>query len=124
MCPIIVDSDTIEENKEESKDLASKSNDDSKEKPKRGRPKMSPIRIATKEIIKKIKVSFLSPKKEFEDNDKKARSDIIRFKLLRKAFSIPYVILTVTQRRNTIKELKEEEAFGVYQECFTHFLDV
>lgn len=47
--------------------------------------------------------------------DEKVRTDLVRTKLARKAFSIPQVILKQTQRVNTIKDLNETTAEPVYR---------
>lgn len=59
-----------------------------------------------------------------EENLEKGRTDTMRLKLVRKAISIPHLILKNTQRPNTIKDLKQDDAITVYRRCFQEFINM
>ena len=90
---------------------------------KRGRPKLKPFYLATETLIKNIASSLVKDLDE-DQNDLKIRTDLIRTKLIRKAISIPSLILKATQWGNTIKDLKIDQADTFYREWFKEFVKV
>jgi hypothetical protein len=89
----------------------------------RGRPKLKPLYFSTDMIYEKISENIYEEFKYIEEVEKD-RTDSVRLKLIRKAISIPYLILKFTHRENTIKNLTNETAESVYKKCYNEFLNL
>jgi hypothetical protein len=81
-----------------------------------GRPRMKPIILPTESLLKRVKHALQ------KDLCMSTRSDMVRLNLLRKAISIPKLILKNTQHANAIKELNAETAEAVYKSCYQEFV--
>lgn len=81
-----------------------------------GRPKLKPIYLPTESLLRRVKFALQ------KDICTSTRSDMVRLNLLRKAISIPKLILKNTQHANTIKELTVDTAEAVYRSCYQEFV--
>lgn len=77
-----------------------------------GRPKLLPPILTTSELISNLTEKLSKNLSDF--NEIKPRADTIRFKLVRKACTIPYLIRNLTQTSNSIKVMDTEQAKVVY----------
>ena len=89
----------------------------------RGRPKIIPINLPIRSIYENLRTALYKDFKALSEAEKN-RTDTIRLKLIRKAISIPQLILKMTQTESIIKNITLESAEAYYRKTFNHFFNL